>query len=99
MPTEPCVLAVVSRASEFASISAHLQSEGISVCRADDLLDAILRQAQSPASVVLCDADCLDWKEAVHLFHRLKAPGAVILLTRLADEHLWLETLDAGAFD
>ena len=99
MRAAPDVLVVVSESSDFVAVYAHLQSVGITVRRADDLLDAILRQADSPASVILCDADCLDWKEAVNLFQRLKTPGAVVLLTRLADERLWVETLDAGAFD
>ena len=29
----------------------------------------------------------------------LKSPGAVVLMTRWADERLWLETPDAGACD
>ena len=93
------VLAVVSEPSDFATLSANLEPVGITVHRADGLLDAILRQTDSPASVILCDADCLDWKEAVNLFQRLKTPGAVVLLTRLADERFWVETLEAGAFD
>ena len=99
MPAMPCVLAVVDEPSDFASISAYLEPIGIAVHRADGLLDAILRHADAPASVILCDADSLDWKEAVHLFQRSKTPGAVLLLTRLADERLWVETLDSGAFD
>ena len=99
MPAMPCVLAVVDEPSDFASLSAHLEPLGIAVYRADGLLDAILRHADAQASVILCDADSLDWKEAVNLFQRLKTPGAVVLLTRLADERLWVETLDAGAFD
>ena len=99
MRAAPDVLVVASESSDFVAVYAHLQPVGITVRRADDLLDAILHQAASPASVILCDADCLDWKEAVNLFQRLKTPGAVVLLTRLADERLWVETLDAGAFD
>ena len=99
MASTPCILAVVSEASDFAALSAHLQPTGLTLHRADGLLDAALRQADSPASVILCDADGLDWKEAVNLFRRMKTPGAVVLLTRLADERLWVETLDAGAFD
>ncbi len=99
MRAPPNVLVVVSGSSDCVAIYAHLQPLGITVRRADGLLDAILRQADSPSSVILCDTDCLDWKEAVNLFQRLKTPGAVVLLTRLADERLWVETLDAGAFD
>lgn len=99
MSTTPCVLAIVPQPPDFAELTADLQAVGIPVCRADGLLDAILRQADSPASVILCDADSLDWSEALNLFRRLKAPSAVIFLTRLADEHLWLEMLEAGAFD
>ncbi len=85
MASTSCILAVVSEPSDFATLSAHLQPTGLTLHRADGLLDAILRQADSPASVILCDADGLDWKEAVNLFRRMKTPG--------------VETLDAGAFD
>lgn len=99
MPTTPCVLTVVPEASDFAFLSAELQTARIAVSRAANLLDAVLRQAHAPASVIVCDADSLDWSEVLDVFHRLKAPSAVIFLTRLADEHLWLKMLGAGAFD
>ena len=93
------ILAVVPEASDFAALCADLAPLEIPVCCAHDLLDAVLHQAASPASVILWDVDGLGWKEAVHLFQRQKTPGAAILLTRRADERLWLEVLDAGAFD
>lgn len=99
MSTTPCVLAVVSEPADFATLSAELQAAGVPVCRAEDLLDAILHQADSPASVILCDTENLDWAEALELFQRLKTPNAVVFLTRMADEHLWVQMLEAGAFD
>ncbi len=99
MPATPCVLAVVREPSEFAGIAATLSAAGIEARRAADLLDAVLHQADSPVGVVLCDADEVDWPTAVELFRVVRAPAAVVFLTRLADERLWVQMLEAGAHD
>ena len=43
MASTSCILAVVSEPSNFATLSARLQPAGLTLHRADGLLDAILR--------------------------------------------------------
>jgi len=99
MSATPNVLAVVPEPSEFALIAAGLATSGVRTCHAADLLEAILHQYGCPADVILCDADRIDWGQAIELFRQFRHPSRVIFLTRLADERLWLEMLDAGADD
>ena len=49
------------------------------------------------AAAVICDADQVDWREALAVLRPHCAH--VIFLTRNADERLWLDILQAGAFD
>ena len=74
---------------------------GVKVVHAADLQQA----AQSSATVILCDADSRGgWpgvmRESVMPEILSRQPKArVILLSRLADEHMWVEALNAGAHD
>jgi DNA-binding response OmpR family regulator len=51
--------------------------------------------------VVLCDRDLLPgaWKELLAQFACLSEPPCLIVTSRLADEHLWAEALNLGAYD
>jgi DNA-binding response OmpR family regulator len=98
MNAGPCVLAIVREPAEFARLAAELSAAGIQVNRAQNLLDALLHQVAFSARLVICDTDCVDWKAALTVFRCLPA-AAIVFLARLADEPLWLEMLNAGAFD
>jgi DNA-binding response OmpR family regulator len=54
-----------------------------------------------PVQVVLCDRDVVpgDWKELLDQFACLSAPPCLIVSSRLADEQLWAEALNLGAYD
>lgn len=95
----PHVLAILSKPSDFVALSADLAPLGLAVSHAESLLDATLRQVASPAQLIVCDAEAVDWLQALWVFQRLNTPPAVVFLTRRADEELWLEMLQAGAFD
>lgn len=99
MATPSCVLAVVEGPSEFALLAAELSAIGVEVRRAVNLLDALLHQLDSPIPVIVCDADSIDWRNALALFQHLKGTVAVVFLSRLADDSLWIEMVNAGAFD
>jgi len=92
------VLVVAPEFSDFAALAADLTLSGISPQRARTLEECLQRQRQAPAEAVICDADSLDWRVALDaLLQAGKAP--VIFLTRRADERLWVQMLQAGAFD
>jgi DNA-binding response OmpR family regulator len=98
MSTAPCVLAIVGEPAEFARLAAELSAAGIQVNRAQNLLDALLHQLAFSAPLVICDTDGVDWRAALFVFRCLPT-AAIVFLARLADEPLWLEMLNAGAFD
>ena len=51
--------------------------------------------------VVMCDRDLMPdaWKELLEQFACLKEPPCLIVTSRVADDHLWAEALNLGAYD
>lgn len=96
--TTPCVLAVIGEASQFAALQAELAELGVRTSHAQTPQDTDLKENR-PAEVIVCDADTTDWYQALVLFHERQPGSRVIFLTRLADEQLWIQMLDAGAYD
>lgn len=99
MPTKPQVLAAVPEPSDRALLLAELSAAGIEAASVDDLLEAVLYQLHDAAPVVLCDADGFDWAETLNLLNRVASRTRVVFFSRAANERLWLDMLDAGAYD
>ncbi|HZT34118.1 MAG TPA: response regulator [Bryobacteraceae bacterium] len=59
----------------------------------------LLRSHRIP--VVVCNSDSIPeiWKELLEQIRELAAPPSVIVASRLADEYLWAEALNLGAYD
>ena|SRR5205807_5900592 len=59
----------------------------------------VLRKGRIP--VVLCEGGPQrdTWKEALDRLRLLPAPPALIVTSRLADDRLWAEALNLGAYD
>ena len=55
-----------------------------------------LRSSRVP--VVLCDSQ-LDWRQLLDLLRGLPEPPFLIVTSRLADDRLWSEALNLGAYD
>jgi DNA-binding NtrC family response regulator len=62
------------------------------------VLAAIERE---PIAIVICDRDWAadDWKSLLDHFARLSRPPMLIVTSRLADDRLWAEALNLGAYD
>ena len=60
---------------------------------------AFLRQNRTP--VVICERDLPDgsWKDIMEETSHAANPPAVIVSSRLADDHLWNEVLNSGGFN
>jgi DNA-binding NtrC family response regulator len=56
---------------------------------------------QEPVAVVICDRDWAgnDWKALLDEFSGLSRPPMLIVASRLADDRLWAEALNLGAYD
>jgi DNA-binding NarL/FixJ family response regulator len=71
-----------------------LRAEGISVIRANSVEHAV----EADPRVILCDADASEpWRDALA---KLRKPGRrIILVSRTANNRMWIEALNHGAFD
>ena len=60
---------------------------------------ASLRRERIP--IILCDRDRTAdaWKELLEQFDGLSSPPLLIVASRLADDRLWVEALNLGAYD
>jgi DNA-binding NtrC family response regulator len=78
------------------AIREALAVEGVKVVHAADPKEA----AQTSATVILCDADSRrGWSGMMPEILGRQPKARVILLSRLADERMWVEALNAGAHD
>lgn len=94
------VLAVVASPADHRLIDACLSSDDITVVAAFSVKEALEKQAEAQAAVVLCDTDVASaWLEAVRLFSGVVPPPRVILVSRLADSQMWVLAVGAGAYD
>jgi len=66
------------------------------VCSELDECVSTLRKARIP--IVLCDADS-NWPHLLEGFRELPEPPYLIVTSRLADDRLWSEALNLGAYD
>lgn len=60
---------------------------------------SVLRE--TPISIVLCESELFPgtWREVLEQIQLLPDPPLLIVTSRLADEHLWAEALNLGAYD
>ena len=60
---------------------------------------AAMRKAQVPLMVCGCDAEPETWKQMLEAFPKVANPPLLIVTSRLADDRLWVEALNLGAYD
>jgi|SRR5690348_6513726 len=58
-----------------------------------------LHTHQFPLVLCECDLNPGTWRELFNLLERLPDPPFLIVTSRTADEHLWAEALNLGAYD
>src|SRR5579871_4832125 len=97
-----CILAVLSPEQEHLSLKQILGgSEWTLVC-VQSLREARAALRSSPVEVVLSGilfSDGHGWKDLLRLMQDMTDPPQLIVSDRLADEALWAEVLNLGAFD
>ena len=102
MRKEIVALLVHNQSQHMQALAATLQYQGVRVHQARTLQAAAheLKQA-NPPHLVFCDTalpDC-DWADIVLLARRASQPVNVIVVARITDAKLYVETLEGGAFD
>jgi len=72
-----------------------------SLFKADSLASALSILRRHEISVVLCERDLQPgrWTDILDHLRELDRPPALIVTSRLADERLWAEALNLGAWD
>lgn len=73
-----------------------------SVYQANTVVSALkLLRTLRPVPVVVCERDLLSdsWQEMLSITALLPEPPSVIVASRFADDHLWAEALNLGAYD
>jgi DNA-binding NtrC family response regulator len=62
---------------------------------------ATKRVRESPVSLVITERDLPDgdWKDVLETVHDLPDPPLVVIISALADNYLWSEALNLGAYD
>lgn len=67
----------------------------------DSVAGTLAAVRRDPVPVILCDKDRMPeaWKELLVQFTSLSQPPCLIVTSRLADELLWAEALNLGAYD
>ena len=99
------VLMTILSVSPFQSDHQFLgETAGACKCqlaRSADLTGALAVLNQCEVSVVLCEHDLMpgDWRDMLRCLLERPRPPALIVTSRLADERLWAEALNLGAWD
>jgi DNA-binding response OmpR family regulator len=65
------------------------------------MLSATVRLQREKAPIVLCERESVtgSWKDMLETVGRFPAPPMLIVTSRTADEYLWAEALNLGAYD
>ena len=96
------VLVVTPSPNDYDLIVSSLAPEEVEILPAHCLLEAVLQQVASPDHpyVVVYDTDSPEeWRQALRRFLTVRPQTRVVLVSRLADDQMWMDVLDNGGFD
>jgi DNA-binding response OmpR family regulator len=85
--------------SKSAWTQYSLSKWSLSACHTLESAVATLKNNHVP--IVLCEAELNQgtWRDMLDQSRKLSNPPLLIVTSRLADEHLWAEALNLGAYD
>lgn len=71
------------------------------IAAAEDIPSAAVKSRGEAAAIVLCDRESKNgnWKDVLDAVGQFQAPPLLIIASRTADEYLWAEALNLGAYD
>ena len=96
------VLSVSPVRNDHTTLERLLPQPQWCVYRADTVQSALkLLRTLRPGPVVVCERDMLPglWQELLAETGSLPEPPSIVVASRLADDHLWAEALNLGAYD
>jgi len=94
------VLSVSPNDEDCASLE-HILKSGWTVIASTTVASALSVLREIPIPIVVCDCDIssVTWREMLDHIAFLPDPPLLIVTSRLADERLWAEALNLGAWD
>jgi len=95
------VLSVSPIAEDYFSLKAALKHPKWELCSAASLKSALTVIRRSEVGVVICERDLSPgtWIDMLEALGLLRDAPPLIVTSRLADERLWAEALNLGAYD
>src|ERR1017187_3856563 len=95
------VLSVSPVAEDYFSLKAALKLPKWELRSADSLKSALAVIRRSKVGLVICERDLSPgtWIDMLKAWGLLRDAPALIVTSRLADERLWAEALNLGAYD
>ena len=95
------VLSVSPLDADHLSLEAIIGDSSVTLLKARDLVSARLLLQQHDVAAVVCERDLLPgtWMDMLEDIKALPNPPSLIVASRLADERLWAEALNLGAWD
>jgi len=95
------VLSVSPLEADYLSLQAIFRHSTWRLFSARDVVSALALLQQHETAVVLCEKDLRPgtWIDVLEHTNTLRHPPSLIVTSRLADEGLWSEVLNLGAWD
>jgi FixJ family two-component response regulator len=95
------VLSVSPHQSDHQFLEASAAACNCELALSVDLAGALVVLDQCEVSVVVFDQDLIpgSWRDMLRRLQERANPAALIVTSRLADERLWAEALNLGAWD
>ncbi|HSW51539.1 MAG TPA: response regulator [Bryobacteraceae bacterium] len=99
--TAPAVLTISASDEDHASLARILGPVNWRVLHARTLAEglALLRRGAAPLAICEDRLPDGDWRTVLEVSSRLPAPPLLIVSSPLANERLWAEVLNLGAYD
>ena len=96
------VLTITPAEEDFQTIRGMLPTSDWSLGKAATLSAGLAQlRDQRPPALVICESDLVpgSWKDILSDIMSMTDPPLLIVASRLADERLWAEALNLGAYD
>jgi CheY-like chemotaxis protein len=100
-PVQPSSLAISASAEDIAFLKSRFKEANWKLYVAGTYREAFskLRQIRVPVILAECQLPDGNWKDLLSQFATMLDRPRLIVFSRHADERLWAEVLDFGAFD
>lgn len=102
MHPELSALIITSSMPMMASLRRHLEDLSVKVSSVQTCGEALFYLwSDSPPHVVFTDTQLPDgtWSDVLSVAKKSSSSVSVVVVSRLADTHLYVETMDRGAYD